>query len=318
MELLKIKNQGECFAEFISSLKNPHPRIPTGFSELDSALDGGLATGLYILGAMSSLGKTTFVMQMADQIAKAGHEAMIFSLEMSRFELTLKSISRCTGLEMAKSLEVGKAKSSLWIEEFFLKCDESEKRLIEKAFEEYSSYSDRVMIVEGNGAIGADEIRDALSQYIDAGNGRPVVFIDYLQILSPHKENASDKANIDYSVSELRRISRDFSIPVMAISSFNRMSYGGPATMESFKESGSVEYSSDVLMGLQFCRMASNIDLNDAKRKSPREMELVVLKNRSGETGAKLQFNYYPHCNLFCGKKEENMIYNAVYSRKRR
>jgi len=69
------------------------PAIKTGFGELDAALDGGLYEGLYIVGAISSLGKTTFVLQLADQIAQRGHDVLIFSLEMSRFELMAKSIS---------------------------------------------------------------------------------------------------------------------------------------------------------------------------------------------------------------------------------
>ena len=70
--------------------------IPTGFEALDSMLDGGLYEGLYCIGAISSLGKTTFALQMADQIAAQGHEVLVFSLEMSRNELIAKSISRNT------------------------------------------------------------------------------------------------------------------------------------------------------------------------------------------------------------------------------
>jgi replicative DNA helicase len=59
-------------------------------------LDDGLYEGLYIVGAMSSLGKTTFVTQIGDQIANNGTDVLIFSLEMSRYELMAKSISRLT------------------------------------------------------------------------------------------------------------------------------------------------------------------------------------------------------------------------------
>lgn len=70
--------------------------IPTGFEALDNMLDGGLYEGLYGIGAISSLGKTTFALQMADQIAAQGHEVLVFSLEMSSNELIAKSISRNT------------------------------------------------------------------------------------------------------------------------------------------------------------------------------------------------------------------------------
>ena len=68
----------------------------TKFKELDQKLSGGLKNGLYVFGAISSLGKTTFVLQLADNIASQGHKAIIFSLEQSRFELVSKSLSRLT------------------------------------------------------------------------------------------------------------------------------------------------------------------------------------------------------------------------------
>ena len=58
------------------------PALKTGFSKLDEALDGGLYDGLYVIGAVSSLGKTAFCMQMADQLAMQGRDVLIFSLEM--------------------------------------------------------------------------------------------------------------------------------------------------------------------------------------------------------------------------------------------
>ena len=68
----------------------------TGFEELDKNLFGGLYEGLYIIGAISSLGKTTFTLQLADQIAAKGQDVIFFSLEMSKYELMSKSLSRLT------------------------------------------------------------------------------------------------------------------------------------------------------------------------------------------------------------------------------
>lgn len=72
-----------------------------------------------------------------------------------------------------------------------------------------------------------------------------------MQILAPCNEIASDKQNKDNAVLELRRISRDYKTPIIAISSFNRDNYNSVASMTAFKESGIIEYSSDVLIALQ-------------------------------------------------------------------
>ena len=128
----------------------------------------------------------------------------------------------------------------------------------------------------------------------------PVVIVDYLQILAPYNERLTDKQNVDKTVLELKRISRDYKIPVIGISSFNRANYSTAVNLEAFKESGAIEYSSDVLIGLQLKGSGSkDFDVNTAKAKNPREVELVILKNRNGRTGEKIDFNYYPLFNYF-------------------
>ena len=124
--------------------------------------------------------------------------------------------------------------------------------------------------------------------------------IDYLQILSPADIRASDKQNTDKAVLELKRISRDYKIPVVAISSFNRANYKEAVTMEAFKESGAIEYSSDILIGVQLKGAGTkDFDVNTAKDSNPREVELVILKNRNGATGKKVEMKYYPLFNYF-------------------
>ena len=99
---------------------------------------------------------------------------------------------------------------------------------------------------------------------------------------------------------ELKRISRDFKIPVLAISSLNRASYDKSINMTGFKESGGIEYSADVLFGLQLKGVeGQDFDVEKAKIKNPREIELKILKNRNGKTGGSLFFNYYPEFNYF-------------------
>ena len=124
--------------------------------------------------------------------------------------------------------------------------------------------------------------------------------VDYLQILAPEDVRATDKQNTDKAVLELKRISRDFKIPVFAVSSFNRENYKTAVSYASFKESGAIEYSSDVLIGLQLKGAGEKgFDADTAKTKNPREIELVILKNRNGETGKRTELKYYPMFNYF-------------------
>lgn len=279
------------------------PYIPTGFKRLDSVLDGGLYEGLYIVGAISSLGKTTIITQIADQIAQAGTDVLIFSLEMARAEIMAKSISRHTLQSvLATGGDIRNAKTARGITtgKRYIDYSQTERDLINSSIMEYSKYAQNIYISEGVGDIGAEQIRETVQKHILFTGKTPVVIIDYLQILAPYSERATDKQNTDKAVMELKRISRDYKTPVIGISSFNRANYKEAVTMEAFKESGAIEYSSDILIGLQLKGAGKkDFDANEAKRKDPREIELVILKNRNGRTGDSLSFNFYPLFNYF-------------------
>ncbi len=282
------------------------PPISTGFQGLDNILDGGLFEGLYCLGAVTSAGKSAIVMQIADQIAKTGQDVLIFALEMSRFELMARSISRHTYIRARKQGgRIAWAKTARGITDGSRheKYCKQEMDIITDAITDYSQYTDHLYIFEGIGNIGVKEIRERVEEMIRETGKKPVVIIDYLQILAPTDVRATDKQNTDKAILELKRISRDNKIPVIAISSLNRESYKkgsehkGAVTLDSFKESGAVEYSCDVLLGWQFQNAGKDVDLEEEYKKTPREMQIVVLKNRSGERGRKLDFNYFPMFN---------------------
>lgn len=279
------------------------PKICTGFKALDAATDGGLYEGLYIVGAISSLGKTTFLLQMADQVAQQGHDILYFSLEMARAELMAKSISRHTAQETIESGGAMKdAKTARGITDGarYQHYSSTERALIRQAMELYNRYADHVFITEGLGDVGVREIRETIQQHITFTGRVPVVFVDYLQILAPYNDRSSDKQNIDRAVLELKRISRDYKTPVIAVSSFNRDNYTAAATMAAFKESGGIEYGADVLIGLQLAGAGkAGFDATREKAKSPREVELALLKNRNGKAGDVLPFKYYAMFNLF-------------------
>lgn len=277
--------------------------IPTGFNNMDRCLEGGLYEGLYIIGAISSLGKTTYIMQMADQIAQSGNDVLIFSLEMARAQLMAKSISRLTILDcMQSGRDAALAKTSRGITtgSRYVNYSDEEKQLVSTCIEKYRVYGSNIYITEGIGDIGVEEVKSAVQTHISITGKKPVVIIDYLQILAPNDIRATDKQNTDKAVLELKRMSRDFHIPVVGISSLNRQSYNSPIGMEAFKESGAIEYSSDVLLGMQLKGVGgSDFDVNEAKRKNPREVEVVILKNRDGATGDKVSYEYYAMFNYF-------------------
>lgn len=276
---------------------NARPDIlfPTGFSKLDHLLDGGLPEGLIILGAQSSLGKTTLALQMANQIAQAGkQQALFFSLEQSSRELIYKTISFHSGLSFAEVKRCASDKEN----------DEEKVERFLNASRKIEGYGKNLYIIEG--AEDADDIREGIVRHINSTGQAPFVIVDYLQILKG-TPGMTDKQSTDYGVTELKRISRQYRIPILAISSLNRGSYQRDISEAAFKESGGIEYSSDILLGLQFSALekiktdsqATAYDHEAEKNKATREVQIKILKNRNGISGARINFDYDPAGNKF-------------------
>lgn len=295
--------------------------IPTGFSPLDNLLDGGLYAGLYIIGAISSLGKTTFCLNVADNIAQAGHDVLIFSLEMARNELIAKSVSRITlikDLEENGSTAHAKTTRGILTGTRYADYSQTERELIQRSIASYAEYAKNIYITEGIGNVGVEEIREKVQKHIKLTGKAPVVLIDYLQIIAPADLRATDKQNTDKAVLELKRLSRDYGIPVIGISSFNRDNYTAPVNLASFKESGAIEYSSDVLLGLQYegmdyqegeadkarekrIRELMRQAVEDGKAGKPQKIQVKVLKHRNGSKGD-AYLDFYPMFNYFTDK----------------
>lgn len=300
----------------LSHLGEPRPNFPTGFTALDQILHGGLKPGLYAVGAISSLGKTTFIQQAADHIAAAGQDVLFFSLEMGEAELVSKSLSRKMA-ELDSDPKRSNARSNTAILYDYPNFSQQQRDLLADATAQYDKDSKHLYYSIGLADIGTSDIRAAVQYHKVKHNVAPVVIVDYLQILKPADPRATDKQNTDRAVVELKRISRDFDTPVIAISSFNRDSYKQSASFAALKESGSIEYSADVVIALQLAGAGEkDFDVDVAKQQNPRKVEAVILKNRNGRTGGKVFFDYYPALNYFVELSAAGDLSSGLYSLK--
>jgi len=281
-----VESQLEGFLEFIKTKRTP--AISTGFKMLDDTLRGGLREGLICVGGISSLGKTTLALQIMDNIAKQGQDVLIFSLEMSAYELRAKTIAReslnvsveDTGfsLDAVTTIEI--------LDRVLMEgLPKQSRETFTKAYGRYLGYAKHIFIHEAVGKFTVNDIKARVEEHIKATGRTPVILVDYLQILQPAEQGMSDKNKVSYDVLMLKQLSRDYHTPVMVISSFNRDSYSKEASFSSFKESGEIEYSADVLMALQLTAVRTGQDADEALQENPRKIDIKFLKNRSGTLG---------------------------------
>lgn len=289
--------------EFLKEYEQGEGRTytPTGIQQLDERLHGGLAEGLYCFVGGTSTGKTTLVLQIMDNIARnTDTDVIIFSLEMSKHELIARSLSRLTkeysytegqGMQVAVPID---SIYNMHRKDF----TDAEKKALDYAKDKYKTIQKHLYIKEGIGDISFKQVKETVEKHIQYTGHKPIVVIDYFQILSPANERMTDKQANDKNVVELKRLSRDYKIPVVVVSSVGRASYEKEIGEASAKESGAIEYTCDVLLGLQYQGQGKNtgadkFDINQAKRNNPREMELRIIKNRNGEIGTEIPLEYH-------------------------
>lgn len=312
------KASGAYFEPDEESIPEGYP-IPTGLKGLDKALAGGLFPVLYVMGAISSLGKTSLAVQLADTIAESGRPVLYFSLEMAKRELRAKSLSR---LMYIKGSSEAYTSTEILYPATRQDKDFTKKFDIVKAG--YSQHIGRnIYYVTGIGSIMAKDISGRVKNFLDLhpDTPKPVVFVDYLQILKGEDPHETDKQRIDEAVVTLKRLSAREKITVFVISSFNRDNYTSQVSETAFKESGAVEYSADVLLGLQPAGMradgekgaaAENLQLcerckkgqQDPDRPGLRLLELKVLKSRVGVPYGSAWLEYNPGYNQFSDGRE--------------
>lgn len=306
----------DAFTSWIVSQGDKTPYVPTGFKELDGIINGGLYNEkLYAIGAISSLGKTTLVMQIADNIARSKRDVLIFSLEMGEFELYGKSISRITyELTQREGKDTRHAKTELGITlyENWSKYDKEDSDIVNRAIVEHRDRIGRnKKVVSSIGGYTVNDIQEAVQKHISFTGKTPVVIVDYLQILESSDPRLTDKQKMDHDITALKRLAVAYKLPIVVISSLNRQNYKTPISYEAFKESGAIEYSVDVLIGLQLHGVGeSDFNVDQAKQADPRKIELVLLKQRQGKTGLKIGFDYYPKFNYF---EETGIIESGAY-----
>ena len=285
---------GDCWDEYVS----------TGFPKLDAAMGGGLNIGLNILGALSALGKTTLMEQIATNISNMGREVLFVTLEMRKKQIAAKAISRQSYLQGGKdaaftSAELKKKSIIEYLEPDREQLYQNSCSAVRKQWRNFSliSNQDKLWTVS--------EIEKYVQkEWIDQGYQPPVIFIDYLQ-LTPYEDirETNDMKIIGNISSSLKALATKFETPVMVISSINRASYNEPLSMSCFKGSGNIEFNADVLLGIQLAGVGQgHFDMEKEKHKGIRNVEIKVLKVKEGESGATIPMDYDAKFNYFMEK----------------
>lgn len=313
-EVLEKENAFNYLKDFneLTLDKDLNTPLKTGIERLDKGLYGGFfKKNLIILGASSGIGKTTLALQIADNIARSGQDALIFSLEMSKEELIAKSISRLMFMENREAnglyADPKKCLSSrqVLIGAMYEAKTETQE-LYTKAYNSYrENYAKHIFINEcnENNEITIDEIEAKIKRHIAITDAKPFVVIDYLQIIENKQKGLTDIQAVSKIVKDLKRIARKYELTILVISAFNRTSNYQKADYTSFRDTSTIEYTADVLLSFHYSVLDKVEDdeeetpsnakaearkrkikklVNEAMSEDVKKLTLTIIKNRNG------------------------------------
>lgn len=249
--------------------------IPTGYSELDRMTNGLKPGEMFVLAARPSMGKTSLMMNIVESIClDEGKPSLVFSCEMSAAQLVQRLLFARSRFASAK-LTRGYTPT---------KIDLSK---INRAAVELSSSK---LFIDDTAGISINELR-AKARRKHRDEGIQFIAIDYLQLLKSRTrqaENSREREIAEISAG-IKALAKELNIPILILAQLNR----GPETrsgknvgvprMSDLRESGSIEQDAD-MVGLLY-RSAYYAETPEEKEEEAGKAELVLAKNRNGETG---------------------------------
>lgn len=259
------------FAEFGTQVVRAHG-IPSGFPDLDHLTDGLVPGRMVVLAARPSMGKTALALAQAEHVAREGRTVLIVSLEMDRMDLTERLI-------VARSrIDAHKFRGGHGLPQDDL------RRLADV----YGSLQSLPIHIDDCGTRTCTQIFSE-ARRLKIRNDLALLVVDYIQLISPSDlGNSSNRQEQVSAISRrLKALAMELKIPVLVLAQLNRQAEtreGRRPLMSDLRESGAIEQDADQVLLLY---RPEYYDPND----SPGVAEVIVAKNRSGETGiAKLTF----------------------------
>lgn len=257
--------------------------LATGFTDLDYKTTGMQPSDLVLVAARPSMGKTAFVLNIAQHMAfKKEYTVAVFSLEMSKEQL----VNRLFALESqvdSQLLRTGNLNDDDWA------------KLIEGA----GIIGRSNLIIDDTPGISVAELRSKCRKY-KVEKKLDIIMIDYLQLMTGSKRSDSRQQEISDISRSLKEIARELQVPVIALSQLSRAVEQRPdhrPMLSDLRESGAIEQDADVVMFLY----RDDYYNKDTDRKNI--AEVIIAKQRNGPIGT-VELAWLPHLTKFANLKK--------------
>lgn len=249
--------------------------VATGFADLDRMLGGMQKSDLVILAARPSCGKTSLALDIARNAAKQKIPVGIFSLEMSKEQLTDRMISAEANVNLW-NLRNGRLSSEGANDEFT------------RIGHALGTLSEAPIFIDDTAAVNIMEIR-AKARRLQMEHGLGLLVVDYLQLMESRSGTADNRVQEVAMITRgLKGIAREMNVPVIALSQLSRqveMTKPAIPKLAHLRESGSIEQDADVVLFIYRKAVDKNYRTEDLDPMERNIAEIHVAKHRNGPTG---------------------------------
>lgn len=239
--------------------------IPTGFIDLDYKTAGMQPSDLVLIAARPSMGKTAFVLNIAQHVAfKDNRCVAVFSLEMSKEQLVNRLFSLESKVD-SQHIRTGNLNDSEW----------------EKLIETAGVIGKSNLIIDDTPGISIAELRSKCRKY-KLEHNLSMIIIDYLQLMSGSGRSESRQQEISEISRSLKGLARELSVPVLALSQLSRAVEQRPdhrPMLSDLRESGAIEQDADVVMFIY------RDDYYNKDTELKNISEIIIAKQRNGPIG---------------------------------
>lgn len=268
-----------------SKTKGSVTGIATGFTDLDYKTAGLQPSALVIVAARPAMGKTAFVLNIAQHVACKQHKCCaIFSLEMAKEELVNRLFSLQSNVD-AQKIKVGNLEEADW------------ESLIDAA----TDIGQSKLIIDDTPGISIGELRSKCRKY-KLEHGLDLVMIDYLQLMTGSAKSSESRQQEIAEISRsLKGLARELNVPVIALSQLSRAVEQRPdkrPMLSDLRESGGIEQDADIVMFIY----REDYYKPDTDRKGI--SEIIIAKQRSGSTGT-VELAWLPELTKFANLAKE-------------
>ncbi len=292
----------EAFQHFLALMdKKIEPGIPTGFSDLDKLLGGGLKKQeMVVLAARPSIGKTALALNIARNIAMRNLPDKRVDRDQQPVSKDIKSVAffslEMSAEQVAQRLLCTESKVSLSsISDGTFNIEET-NRLSRGA----EALSGAKLFIDPTGGLSIFELRAKARKLKESESGLDLIIIDYLQLMRAGDVASRDGRQVEVSAISggIKKLAKDLDIPILVLSQLNREVEKTPNNktarprLSNLRESGSIEQDADVVIFLHRDRDEAKENNREAARNGVESL-LLVEKNRNGKTG-EVKVNFFP------------------------